>query len=88
MGTVRRARSIHLARRDAIAEQLCGYRGWEPAGFSDVDPNGYIDMMFVAPRFHRRGVAKQLLAHVETHMRAKRSDRPHFQCQHYGPFLL
>lgn len=43
----------------------------EPAGFSDVDPNGYIDMMFVAPRFLRLGVAKQLLAHVEAHARAK-----------------
>lgn len=43
----------------------------EPAGFSDVDPKGHIDMMFVAPRFLRLGVAKQLLAHVEAHARAK-----------------
>lgn len=38
-----------------------------PAGFSDVDSEGYIDMMFVAPRFNRQGVARQLLARVEAH---------------------
>ena len=43
----------------------------EPAGFSDVDPHGYIDMMFVDPRFLRLGVAMQLLTHVETHARAE-----------------
>jgi putative acetyltransferase len=41
----------------------------EPAGFSDVDAQGYIDMMFVAPRYLRLGVARQLLAHVEAHAR-------------------
>jgi putative acetyltransferase len=35
------------------------------AGFSDVSRDGYIDMMFVAPRFLGRGVAWQLLAHGE-----------------------
>lgn len=30
------------------------------AGFADVDAAGYIDMMFVDPRFARRGVATQL----------------------------
>lgn len=43
-----------------------------PAGFSDVDHRGYIDMMFVAPRFLRLGVARSLLAHVEAHARAER----------------
>jgi putative acetyltransferase len=37
----------------------------EVAGFSDVDADGYIHMMFVAPRFGRRGVASALLAAVE-----------------------
>ena len=37
----------------------------ELAGFSDVDDQGYIDMMFVASRFGRRGVATVLLAEVE-----------------------
>lgn len=44
----------------------------EPAGFSDVGPEGYIDMMFVAPRYLRIGVARHLLGHVEAHARAER----------------
>jgi putative acetyltransferase len=36
----------------------------EVAGFSDVGDDGYIDMMFVAPRFGRRGVAGALIAHL------------------------
>ncbi|MBH0109980.1 GNAT family N-acetyltransferase [Salinibacterium sp. NG22] len=38
----------------------------EVAGFSDVSATGYVDMMFVAPRFLRRGVARRLLEHGET----------------------
>ncbi|AUI52002.1 GNAT family N-acetyltransferase [Arthrobacter crystallopoietes] len=38
--------------------------GGEVAGFSDVGDDGYIDMMFVAPRFGRRGVAGALLTHL------------------------
>jgi putative acetyltransferase len=38
-------------------------------GFSDVDARGYINMMFVDPRFSRRGVATALLAAVERHAR-------------------
>lgn len=41
----------------------------EPAGFSDVNTQGYIDMMFVAPRYLRIGVARQLLGHVEAQAR-------------------
>ncbi|MDR2997660.1 MAG: GNAT family N-acetyltransferase, partial [Microbacterium sp.] len=36
------------------------------AGFSDVSAEGYIDMMFVSPAFTRRGVARALLAEVES----------------------
>jgi len=43
------------------------------AGFSDVDSDGHIDMMFVAPRFLRQGVARQLLAHVEASARAQQA---------------
>jgi putative acetyltransferase len=35
------------------------------AGFSDVSPDGYIDMMFVAPRFLGRGVAWRMVTHSE-----------------------
>lgn len=34
------------------------------AGFSDVSDTGYIDMMFVAPEFGRRGVASAFLSHI------------------------
>ncbi|WP_241988786.1 GNAT family N-acetyltransferase [Cryobacterium sp. TMT1-2-2] len=40
-----------------------------PAGFSDVNPAGYIDMLFVAPRHQRQGVARQLIGYVEAHAR-------------------
>lgn len=45
--------------------------GGELAGFSDVSPDGDVDVMFVAPRHQRRGVARQLLAHVEAHARSE-----------------
>jgi quinol monooxygenase YgiN/ribosomal protein S18 acetylase RimI-like enzyme len=44
----------------------------KPAGFSDVDSEGYIDMIFVAPRYLRQGVARQLITHVEAHARIER----------------
>lgn len=44
----------------------------EPAGFTDVDPQGYVDMMFVAPCYLRLGAARQLLGHIEAHARAVR----------------
>lgn len=34
------------------------------AGFADLQPNGYIDMFFVAPAFAGQGVARALMAHV------------------------
>ena len=34
------------------------------AGFTDLDDDGYIDMLFVDPDFGRRGVASTLLASV------------------------
>lgn len=45
--------------------------GAELAGFSDVGPDGYVDMMFVAPRFLRRGVARTLLVHGEALARGR-----------------
>lgn len=54
------ARSSFVATVDGVA-----------AGFSEVDPKGYIDMMFVAPRFLRLGVARRLLAHIEAQVCAE-----------------
>lgn len=40
------------------------------AGFSDLDPDGHIDMLYVHPDCQRRGVARALLQHVEEAARA------------------
>lgn len=39
-------------------------------GFSDVDREGYIHMMFVAPNYQRHGIAGVLLKHAEQRARA------------------
>ncbi|MWV58909.1 GNAT family N-acetyltransferase [Rathayibacter sp. VKM Ac-2754] len=49
------------ARRAFVIES-----GGAVVGFSDVAPSGCIDMMFVSPRFLRRGVATRLLEHAES----------------------
>lgn len=36
------------------------------AGFTDLEPDGHIDMLFVHPDFHRKGIATTLLAHAES----------------------
>lgn len=44
--------------------------GDEVVGFSDVDGDGYIDMLFVSPRHLRRGIARTLLGFVEQQARS------------------
>ena len=39
------------------------------AGFSDVSRSGHIDMIFVAPRFARQGVARKLMTFLEKQAR-------------------
>lgn len=39
------------------------------AGFSDVSESGYIDMMYVAPEFAGRGVARELITFLEERAR-------------------
>jgi putative acetyltransferase len=39
------------------------------AGFSDLEPDGHIDMLYVHPDFHRQGVARALLEHIEARAR-------------------
>lgn len=46
----------------------------EIAGFSDVSVDGYVDMLFVSPRFTRRGIATALLAEIER--RARDAETP------------
>jgi putative acetyltransferase len=48
--------------RNAVVAEIDG----ELAGFSDVDEQGYIDMMYVAPEHGRKGVATALLGWVKT----------------------
>lgn len=35
------------------------------AGFSDLEPDGHVDMLYVHPSIQRRGVARALLTHIE-----------------------
>jgi putative acetyltransferase len=49
--------------------------GDDIAGFSDVSADGYVDMMFVSPRFSRRGVARELLAFLEALARRNSAKR-------------
>ena len=51
--------------RNSFVAQLTG----EVAGFSNVSKAGYIDMLFVSPRFQRRGIATRLLAEAERRAR-------------------
>jgi putative acetyltransferase len=44
--------------------------GGRIAGFSDLEPDGHVDMLYVHPDFARQGVAKALLEHVEDAARA------------------
>lgn len=39
-------------------------------GFSDLEPDGHVDMLYVHPEFQRRGVARALLKHIEEVARA------------------
>lgn len=41
------------------------------AGFTDLQPSGYIDMFFVAPAFAGQGVARALMAHIHAQAAAR-----------------
>jgi putative acetyltransferase len=60
-----RTRLAFLDGESGVAgSRLADSGGDELAGFSDVDDDGYIDMMFVHPGFTRRGVAAALLGDI------------------------
>lgn len=56
-----------MLARNSVVATITG----DLAGFSDVRFDGYVDMMFVSPQYQRRGVARQLLAHVEAQARSE-----------------
>ncbi len=37
----------------------------QAVGFSDLEPDGHIDMLYVHPEFQRMGVARTLITHIE-----------------------
>lgn len=41
------------------------------AGFSDLESDGHIDLLYVHPYFQRRGVARALLEHIESTARER-----------------
>jgi len=41
------------------------------AGFTDLEPDGHIDLFFVNPDFQRRGVGTAMLAHVTARARSQ-----------------
>jgi len=41
------------------------------AGFSDLEADGHIDLLYVHPDFQRRGVARALLEHIESTARER-----------------
>ena len=57
--------------RDAWAERRLSRPTWvaivagNPVGFTDLEPDGHLDMMFVHPAHQRAGVATALLERVE-----------------------
>lgn len=55
-----------MAARNSFVAMVDG----DLSGFSDVTSDGYIDMMFVAPEYQRRGIATRLLAEAEALARA------------------
>lgn len=62
-------RTAWARRRASRPTFIAEIRG-DMAGFSDLEPDGHVDMLFVHPDYQRRGVASALLAHVEARARA------------------
>ena len=70
-----------LIDHDAFARRCAAKSTWiaecerRIAGFSDIEPDGHMDMLYVHPDFQRRGVARALLTHIERLARARGLDR-------------
>jgi putative acetyltransferase len=69
--------------RTGWVEQYASRPAWvaeiedRPVGFSDLEPDGHLDMMFVHPDHQGRGVASALLAEVESAARHQGIDCLH-----------
>ncbi|MDE1993459.1 MAG: GNAT family N-acetyltransferase [Rhizobiaceae bacterium] len=67
--------------RDAWAARRSSRPAWiaqcgeVPIGFTDLEPDGHLDMMFVHPDYQGRGVASLLLATVEAATQRQGLDR-------------
>jgi putative acetyltransferase len=55
-----------FARRCAATMTWVALCEAQLAGFSVLEPDGHIDMLYVHPRFARRGVARALLTQIES----------------------
>ena len=82
------ARQLQAWAPDVIDEEKFGQRcekkmtwvaevGGRIAGFSDLEPDGHVDMLYVHPDLQRRGVARALLHHVEEKARTMDLRRLH-----------
>jgi putative acetyltransferase len=54
-----------FATRCAAKSTWIAERDGRVAGFSDLEADGHVDMLYVHPDFQRRGVARALLVHIE-----------------------
>lgn len=65
------------ADRAAWAERRLSHPTWiadvdgRPAGFTDLENDGHLDMMYVHPQFGRQGVGTRLIRTAEDHARAR-----------------
>lgn len=55
-----------FAARCASRSTWVAEAGDRMAGFTDLQSDGHIDMLYVHPDFQRRGVARTLLEHIES----------------------
>ena len=63
--------ATRLGGRPTFVAEVAG----EIAGFSDLEPDGHIDMMFVHADHQGRGVARALLDHIHDHANRHGIDR-------------
>jgi putative acetyltransferase len=66
---------VQFAQRCAAKSTWVADYEHRVAGFSDIERDGHIDMLYVHPDFQRRGVARALLAHTEKYARSRGLDR-------------